>query len=189
VGYVLCTGGVRLLTPNHRYKPSGGRAGGDRCTHSRIDLTMGWPMRSSDLRRRKRRQSSSCGHGTPARKVRFLMPPRVCRSPKWDERFVISEFEKHIATCPVCCYSDFHDRWRRPRVQSLCQAGHNFAHDLLDYLYSWRGRVYSVFETYLGSPVEVLYSERWISTRTLLVSVEHGLKVGHYPHRKSYRYS
>lgn len=147
---------------------------------------MGFFLRKNKPRRRKQTQSYSHERVTPNRKVRFSLQPNVYRPPGWDERFVVLEFEQHIATCPICCCPDFSDRWRRPRIQSMCRAGHNLAHSLLDYLYAWRGRVYSAFETHRTSPVEILWNEKWTIARTLLVSVEHGLQVGHLPNRKSY---
>lgn len=110
---------------------------------------------------------------------------RVWRKIQPDERYVLRKFERHVKRCQSCCRTHFESRWYRPQNSSLCTRGHMYAFDLLDYLVSDKGAVFSRFATRAWADID--FDPAWDIARSLLVAVEYGMRVEqqHRPYRSS----
>ncbi|OXV09725.1 hypothetical protein Egran_02513 [Elaphomyces granulatus] len=90
-----------------------------------------------------------------------------------DEKFVLSEFERHASRCPRCAnpLSAFRER------RNLCSRGHQYAVDVAEYLYRENGRDLSMVDRNFNQPTEVKIPRDCIAARGLLMAIEEGLRV------------
>ena len=98
------------------------------------------------------------------------------RRARGDELWLISRFERHLRRCTTCYTEHFDSPWHRPDSNSLCSRGTMHAYNLVDYLYSSKGHVYSHFDK-PTERLEVDFLPGWSASRSLLVAVEYGMRV------------
>ncbi|THC93642.1 hypothetical protein EYZ11_006892 [Aspergillus tanneri] len=106
----------------------------------------------------------------------ILQPVLPVRELEADEEFVIAAFERHASHCYRCA-----DPLQvQQEDRSLCDRGHQYALDVAEYIYSKKGKAYSVVDRELNQPTLVKIPRTSVAVRGLLLAIEDGLRL----HRK-----
>lgn len=109
----------------------------------------------------------------PINIVNPFLPVRGLRD---DEIYVTTAFEHHADHCKKC-----NDPLRtHEKGKNLCTRGIQYANDVASYLYSKRGKSYSVVDHEHKQPTLVKIPRDSFATRSLLLAIEDGL----YLHRE-----
>ena len=109
----------------------------------------------------------------PGRVVEFT-PASNCRSARDDERDVMQCFAAHTSHCPRC-----KDPYRAYKNgDTLCERGHAYAGDVVQYVYPQAGKAYSVIDrNATDARIQIKIPEKRDAIRELLKAVDHGPKV------------
>ncbi|OOF90265.1 hypothetical protein ASPCADRAFT_212114 [Aspergillus carbonarius ITEM 5010] len=100
-------------------------------------------------------------------------PVVLVRDLEADEQLVISQFERHASHCPQCA-----DPMTVLEAKlSLCKRGNQYARDVVDYLRSKNGKIYSVVDLELHRSTLVKVPLKNAAVRQLLLAIEQGLRV------------
>lgn len=113
-------------------------------------------------------------HDRSSRHVGFAPELVYSRCPREDEKYVMKEFHRHAIKCRQCNdpYATHLDGG------TLCDRGHSLARDIARYIYSKRGRAYSIIDRESQSQrVQVEIPPKCSKVRELLEAVDHGLRV------------
>ncbi|RAK98810.1 uncharacterized protein BO80DRAFT_427140 [Aspergillus ibericus CBS 121593] len=100
-------------------------------------------------------------------------PVVLVRDLEADEKLVISQFERHASHCPQCA----DPMTVLEETRSLCKRGNQYACDVVDYLRSKNGKIYSVVDLELNRSTLVKIPLNHKAVRQLLLAIEHGLRV------------
>ncbi|KAJ5226044.1 hypothetical protein N7468_007269 [Penicillium chermesinum] len=101
----------------------------------------------------------------------IVTTPTVVRDLHDDEKLVLDEFERHVRHCTQCELALENDD------NTQCERGHLLAVDVTQYLYSESGRYFAQVDKEAGKPTRVKLPRDSSSTRYLLESVEHGMRL------------
>ncbi len=121
--------------------------------------------------------------------VRFTPEPVYSRLPRLDEKYVMERFHRHAIGCKNC-----HDPYyAHISGATLCDRGHMLAQDVARYMFSERGRAYSMIDREsLRQRVQVEIPPRFDTVRGLLRAASRGLRIQKPPptvsHDHNHRY-
>ena len=106
-------------------------------------------------------------------RVSFAPTPVYSRQPRDDEAYVMKAFSRHASHCDSC-----NDPYSVHRSGgTLCPKGHQRALDVAQYVYSKRGKAYSLVDRECNQRVQIEIPVGCDSVRSLLSAMERGLRI------------
>ncbi|KAJ5785301.1 uncharacterized protein N7503_010513 [Penicillium pulvis] len=100
-----------------------------------------------------------------------MIEPTVVRDLHDDEKLVLDDFESHISRCTPCALAiETHENYH-------CERGYLLALDVSKYLYSEGGKQFAAVDRENGKPRRVKLPRDSSATRSLLDSIEKGMRI------------